>query len=130
MELLAVAAAKDIPMAAVTNSPRANAEMVLAGLGLTGHFQVVIIADELAHGKPHPMPYLEGLRRLGADAAASLAFEDSRSGIRSATSAGIATIGIGTSVSGPELVAAGAVAAVDDFRDDRVGQWMRKSLGI
>ena len=119
-----------VPIAAVTNAPRANAEMVLSGLGITGRFQALIIADELAHGKPHPLPYLEGLRALGADPAHSLAFEDSRSGIKSATAAGIATIGLATSLTEVELVAAGAVAAVSDFGDPQIAEWMRKRIGI
>jgi hypothetical protein len=36
-----------------------------------GHrFEGIVIGDELPHGKPQPMPYLEGLRTL------SIAFED------------------------------------------------------
>ena len=45
------------------------------------------------------MPYLEGLRAVNAAPDLSLAFEDSRSGVQSASAAGIATIGIRTSLS-------------------------------
>ena len=86
-------------MAAVTNAPRLNAEMMLAGLGIAHRFKALVIGDELHHGKPHPLPYLEGLRPLGAEAERSLAFEDSRSGVQSATAAGIATVGMLTSLS-------------------------------
>src|SRR3954466_8099394 len=99
MELLALADRANVPRVAVTNAPRLNAEMLLAGLGITGRFKVLVIGDELAQGKPHPMPYLEGLRAVGAFPTASVAFEDSRSGVESASSAGIATIGIRTSLS-------------------------------
>lgn len=118
-----------VPMAAVTNAPRVNAETILDGLGLRRRFRCIVIGDELAEGKPHPLPYLEGLRQLGASAGASLAFEDSRSGIRSATGAGLATIGLATSLAPDDLVAAGAVAAVRDFRDDRVAAWVARRLG-
>jgi phosphoglycolate phosphatase len=80
----------------------------------------VVIADELAHGKPHPLPYLEGLRLLGADAAHSLAFEDSRTGIISATGAGIATVGLATGLTPEQLVEAGAVIGVRDYTDPAV----------
>jgi phosphoglycolate phosphatase len=63
------------------------------------------------------MPYLEGLRAVGAAAHLSVAFEDSRSGIKSASGAGIATIGIRTSLGHGDLVAAGAVSTAADFDD-------------
>jgi beta-phosphoglucomutase-like phosphatase (HAD superfamily) len=69
IDLLARADSLGLPMAAVTNAPRANAEMVLAGLGVAHNFKALIIGDELAQGKPHPLPYLEGLRALDADGA-------------------------------------------------------------
>src|ERR1041385_178908 len=117
MALLARADRANIPMVAVTNAPRPNAEMLLSGLGIADRFRVLVIGDELAEGKPHPMPYLEGLRAVGAAAGTSLAFEDSRSGVRSASSAGIATIGIRTSLSHDDMVAAGAVMTAKAFDD-------------
>ncbi|XP_038903561.1 haloacid dehalogenase-like hydrolase domain-containing protein Sgpp [Benincasa hispida] len=47
--------------AAVTNSSRTNAELVISMLGLTGFFEVVIIGDECEHAKPHPEPCLKAL---------------------------------------------------------------------
>ena len=76
-----------------------------------------MIGDELDHGKPHPMPYLEGLRAVNAAPASSLAFEDSRSGIASACAAGIATVGIRTSLSHAEMIEAGARTTAATFED-------------
>jgi beta-phosphoglucomutase-like phosphatase (HAD superfamily) len=104
-------------MVAVTNAPRSNAELLLAGLGITTRFKAIVIGDELPHGKPHPLPYQEGLRFVGASAQVSIAFEDSRTGVQSATAAGIPTIGIRTSLSHADLVAAGAVASASSFDD-------------
>jgi phosphoglycolate phosphatase len=117
MTLLARADRADIPMVAVTNAPRLNAEMLLSGLGIMDRFRALVIGDELAHGKPHPMPYLEGLRAAGAIAGKSVAFEDSRSGIQSASAAGISTIGIRTSLAHDDMVAAGAVTTAINFDD-------------
>ena len=117
MTLLARADRADIPMVAVTNAPRLNAEMLLSGLGIMDRFKALVIGDELAHGKPHPMPYLEGLRAVGAAPNLSLAFEDSRSGVQSASTAGIATIGIRTSLSHADMVAAGAFMTAGTFDD-------------
>jgi HAD superfamily hydrolase (TIGR01509 family) len=118
--LLARADRANIPMVAVTNAPRLNAEMLLSGLGIAGRFKVLVIGDELTHGKPHPMPYLEGLRAVGAAPKASVAFEDSRSGVQSSSSAGIATVGIRTSLSHADMIAAGAVMSAKAFDDPKL----------
>jgi HAD superfamily hydrolase (TIGR01509 family) len=117
MTLLTLADRANIPMAAVTNAPRLNAEMLLSGLGIMHRFKSVVIGDELPHGKPHPMPYLEGLRAVNAAPNLSVAFEDSRSGIKSASTAGIATVGIRTSLSHADMVEAGALMTAKTFDD-------------
>jgi HAD superfamily hydrolase (TIGR01509 family) len=117
MTLLARADRADVPMVAVTNAPRLNAEMLLSGLGIMHRFKAVVIGDELAHAKPHPMPYLEGLRAVNAAPDLSVAFEDSRSGIKSACAAGITTIGIRTSLSHADMVEAGSRMTACTFED-------------
>jgi HAD superfamily hydrolase (TIGR01509 family) len=117
MTLLARADQANTPMVAVTNAPRLNAEMLLSGLGIIDRFKAVVIGDELAHGKPHPLPYLEGLRAVNAAAGLSVAFEDSRSGIQSAAAAGIATVGIRTSLGHADMIQAGARMTASSFDD-------------
>lgn len=117
MALLDRADAAGIPMVAVTNAPRLNAELLLSGLGISARFRAIVIGDELPYGKPHPLPYQEGLRFAGASAASSIAFEDSRSGVQSAAAAGIPTIGMRTTLSHADLVAAGAVASASAYDD-------------
>ncbi|MBP0116427.1 MULTISPECIES: HAD family hydrolase [Bradyrhizobium] len=117
MALLDRADAAGIPMVAVTNAPRLNAELLLSGLGITERFKAIVIGDELPHGKPHPLPYQEGLRFVGASAAGSIAFEDSRSGVQSAAAAGIPTIGMRTTLGHADLVAAGAIASASAYDD-------------
>jgi HAD superfamily hydrolase (TIGR01509 family) len=126
--LLALADRAGIPMVAVTNAPRLNAEMLLTGLGIVHRFKALVIGDELAHGKPHPMPYLEGLRAVGAAPGMSVAFEDSRSGVQSASAAGIATIGIRTSLGHADMVAAGAVMTARTFDDPELVQLVRTTM--
>ncbi|MEA2893881.1 MAG: hypothetical protein QOI05_4674 [Bradyrhizobium sp.] len=128
LELLALADRANVPMVAVTNAPRLNAEMLLAGLGIAERFKVLVIGDELAQGKPHPMPYLEGLRAVDAAPETSVAFEDSRSGVRSASSAGIATIGIRTSLSHADMVAAGAVMTAEAFDDPKLLEFVATAM--
>jgi HAD superfamily hydrolase (TIGR01509 family) len=126
MALLDLADRANVPMAAVTNAPRLNAEMMLAGLGIAHRFKALVIGDELPHGKPHPLPYQEGLRALGAAADASLAFEDSRSGVQSATAAGIATVGMLTSLTHADMIAAGAVMTAKDFENPELIAMVRR----
>lgn len=117
MALLDRADSAGIPMVAVTNAPRLNAELLLSGLGITHRFKALVIGAELPHGKPHPLPYQEGLGFVGAKAEASIAFEDSRTGVQSATAAGIPTVGIRTSLSHADLIGAGAVTSASAFDD-------------
>lgn len=117
MSLMARADRATIPMVAVTNAPRLNAEMLLAGLGIADRFKAVVIGDELTEGKPHPLPYLEGLRAVNAAPGLSVAFEDSRSGIKSASAAGIVTVGIRTSLSHADMIEAGALMTAASFDD-------------
>jgi HAD superfamily hydrolase (TIGR01509 family) len=117
MALLDHADRADVPMVAVTYAPRLNAELLLSGLGIAHRFKAIVIGEELAHGKPHPMPYLEGLRAVSAAAERCIAFEDSRSGIESASAAGITTVGIRTSVGHSDMIAAGAFMTAKNFDD-------------
>lgn len=124
VDLLAWAETREIKTAVVTNAPRANAEMMLAALGLADRFPVLVIADELARGKPDPLPYLTALERLGAKARSALAFEDSRSGVQAASAAGVETVGLLTGLDAQTLRANGAAAAIADFTDP----WLLEKL--
>lgn len=130
MALLDRSDAAGVPMAAVTNAPRLNAELMLDALGITHRFTCIVIGDEVAYGKPHPLPYLEGLRSLNGRAETSLAFEDSHTGIRSASGAGLATIGMVAALNHAQLIEGGAVAAAGDYNDAVVAQWLEKRLGL
>ena len=115
VEVVEWARSRGVRIAVVTNAPRANAELMLNGLGLADRIDALVIGDELARGKPDPLPYLTGLERLGADAHRALAFEDSLSGIRAASAAGIYTFGMRTALPAQTLRDAGANDVIDDF---------------
>jgi beta-phosphoglucomutase-like phosphatase (HAD superfamily) len=87
-----------------------------------------VIGDELPHAKPHPLPYLQALRAVNAAAEWSVAFEDSRSGIKSASSAGIATVGMRTSLSHVDLVQAGARLTAPAFDDPDLMRWLAATM--
>ena len=95
--LLDFADRRGLKCALVTNAPRANAEAVLAALGLEARLSIVVVGSELARSKPDPLPYLAALERTRALASGSVAFEDSPTGVRAAAAAGLAVVGVTTS---------------------------------
>jgi HAD superfamily hydrolase (TIGR01509 family) len=127
-ELLDFADRHGVKYALVTNAPMANAVAVLDAVGLHKRFAAVISADDLAHSKPHPLPYLHGLERLGAKAARSVAFEDARSGARSAVAAKIPLVGVTSSLDSATLLDLGAKIAVRDFADPEVRELFERQL--
>jgi HAD superfamily hydrolase (TIGR01509 family) len=128
VDLLAFADAHGLKRAVVTNAPRANADLVLSALGLNEQLPIRVIGVELERAKPDPLPYLTGLARTGASAAHSVAFEDSRSGVRSAAAAGLAVVGVTTSLDESALVEAGATIAIADYTDSRVVDFIRQRM--
>lgn len=127
--LLDFAEVRGVGLAVVTNAPRANAELMLATLGLAGRLPLLVIGAELPRSKPDPLPYATALRLTGADAVCSIAFEDSLSGIRSAAAAGLAVIGLTTGLDAATLVAAGAAFGVADFTDPRIDELIAERIG-
>jgi len=129
VELLRNAERAGCPTAIVTNAPRENARLLLAGLGMADRFAIIVYGEELERGKPHPLPYLTGLQLLGASADNAFAFEDSRSGIRAASAAGIRTFGVRTSLTDGQLREAGAFATIQDYRDGELRRHLRGLVG-
>lgn len=127
--LLEHAERSGIGMAVVTNAPRANAQHMLAAMGLAERFEHVLVAEELARAKPDPLPYLTGLERLGARADHALAFEDSVPGVTAASRAGILTVGLSTSQAPQVLLEAGAQLVVKNFDDERLWQLIAQMSG-
>lgn len=115
--LVARGRAEGWPMAVVTNAMRANAEAMLAAIGLEENFGVIVIGEECARGKPHPEPYLEAMRQLKVAPAGAIAFEDSPSGLRAARASGARTVAVLSGLGAEEARAAGAHHVIHDFTD-------------
>jgi HAD superfamily hydrolase (TIGR01509 family) len=126
--LLDFADRRGLKRAVVTNAPRANAEKVLAALGIGRRLPILVIGGELARSKPDPLPYLTALERTGAQAAHSVAFEDSLSGVRAAAAADLAVVGMTTTLDGAALIEAGATFAARDFTDPRIFELIETRL--
>jgi HAD superfamily hydrolase (TIGR01509 family) len=121
-ELMSQIDAQKIPKVAVTNAPRENADMMLKALQLDVWFkELVVLGGECEHAKPHPQPYIDGLRLLGLDpiedAKDCIVFEDSPSGATAAVAAGCFVVGVMTSQKAEHLLEVGVHMTVKDFEE-------------
>jgi HAD superfamily hydrolase (TIGR01509 family) len=108
-------ARRRMPLAVGTSASAYDVDHLLRGIGLLQHFPVVVTADDVTLGKPNPEVYMLAARRLCADPARCLVFEDSIVGIHAARAAGMRAIGVATAYPAAELHAAGAERVIDDF---------------
>ena len=84
-----------VPWAVVTSAPRdlAVRRMVAAGLPVP---EVLVAAEDVEHGKPHPDGYLRAAELLGSPPADCVAFEDAEPGVRAALEAGARVVVVGS----------------------------------
>jgi sugar-phosphatase len=92
----------------VTSGTRllASARLRYCGLPVP---KVLVTADDVAHGKPHPEPYLKGAELLGFKPADCLVIEDAPAGIQAARAGGMKVIGITSTYRADALEHADAV---------------------
>ncbi len=108
-ELIAALRAEGVAIGLASNSPAQLVALSLRTAGFDDVFATVVTADQVAAGKPAPDVYLEACRRLDADPRASVALEDSPTGVAAARAAGLHVIGV-PSLDGVDLSAAHLVA--------------------
>jgi HAD superfamily hydrolase (TIGR01509 family) len=82
------------PLGLASSSNREVIDAVLEAARIAEYFGATVSSEEVDRGKPAPDVYLEAARRLGVEAGACTAVEDSRNGIRSAHAAGMRVIAI------------------------------------
>ena len=78
-----------VRMAVVTTARRVDFDLIHEKRQLRQLMDFVLTREDYELAKPHPEPYLTGLRRLGATRAETLVVEDSARGLQSAVAAGI-----------------------------------------
>ena len=83
------ALSKHVRMAIVTTAKRVDFEIIHENRQITKFMDFVLVREDYNLGKPHPEPYLTGLRRFGAPKEETLVVEDSSRGLNSAVAAGI-----------------------------------------
>ena len=121
MKLLDWSEQSGLDLALVTSAPKENADLLLLRLRLQDRFPVMVLGEDIAESKPHPMPYITALERLNVSPDEAIAFEDSPPGISAVQGAGIYAVGVATSFSPDQLRHAGAQCVIEDFRAPQLG---------
>lgn len=103
--------------AIVTSGSRELAAARLRSRGLPVP-PILVTADDVVNGKPHPEPYLLGARRLGLAPDQCVVVEDAPAGLRSAADAGMRAVGVATTHPIEEL--AGATLTTRQLGDIQV----------
>lgn len=80
---------KYVRMAIVTTARRVDFEIIHEKRQIRQFMDFVLAREDCNFTKPHPEPYLTGLKRLGATKEETLVVEDSARGLNSAVAAGI-----------------------------------------
>jgi beta-phosphoglucomutase len=109
-------AAARVPVAIVSGAARTEIEPVVEAAGLADLVRVIVAAEDVDRGKPHPAGYLRALELLDGDLDASevLVLEDTEAGIASAKAAGMRCIAVlGTLAPGRLAAADEIVPAID-----------------
>ncbi|MBK9140861.1 MAG: HAD family phosphatase [Candidatus Melainabacteria bacterium] len=107
-DLLSAARENHKKLALVTGAHNDIVEALLKRLDWSSCFDAVITGESCAEHKPSPLPYLKALEALGLDSGDCLVIDDSANGIRSATAAGVASLGICLASDRQDLLGAGA----------------------
>jgi HAD superfamily hydrolase (TIGR01509 family) len=81
-------------LAVVSGASGKEVRDALAGIGVRDLFPVIVAAEDYAHGKPSPEPYLKGLAAVGSAPGRTLVIEDATPGIQAARAAGLRVIGV------------------------------------
>jgi beta-phosphoglucomutase-like phosphatase (HAD superfamily) len=94
-----------------------NVEFALSRLNMQPAPLTIVRGDEGLPGKPQPAIFLEAARRVGADPAHCIVFEDAPFGIEAARRAGMRAVAICSTHSAQELAGPHVLVAVRDYNE-------------
>jgi sugar-phosphatase len=97
-------------VAIVTSATRRLANVRLAAAGLEPP-AVMVCAEDVTHGKPHPEPYQRAADLLGVPPSRCIAFEDAPAGVAAAVAAGAHVVAVTSTVDGRWLTDAHEVVS-------------------
>jgi HAD superfamily hydrolase (TIGR01509 family) len=112
-------AARDLPLALASSSPRRLVHAVIEPLGVAPRLRAVVTGDDVERTKPAPDPFLLAARLLGVAPDRCVAFEDSLAGATSAHAAGMQVIAVPETERTRPLFVAVAHAIVGDLFEAR-----------
>jgi len=111
------AAARGLKLGVGSAGDRHNLAFAFSHLAMQPAPQAVVGGDEGLPGKPEPAIFLEAARRLGAQPADCIVFEDAPFGIEAARRAGMRAVAVCTGHSAAELAGPHVVAQVRDYHE-------------
>jgi HAD superfamily hydrolase (TIGR01509 family) len=115
-------AAARVPVGIVSGAALEEIEPVVKAAGLAESLTVIIAADHVSEGKPHPEGYLKAAGLLGVDPRDTLAFEDTEVGVASAKAAGMRCVGV------TRTLGAARLAQADELIPELSPEAMRRLL--
>jgi beta-phosphoglucomutase-like phosphatase (HAD superfamily) len=120
------ARARGLKIGVGTAGDRHNIAFAFSHLAMADAPHAVVGGDEGLPGKPEPAIFLEAARRMGADAAECIVFEDAPFGIEAARRAGMRAVAVCTSHSASELAGPHVLASVRDYNELISSEFLEK----
>lgn len=93
-KLIDQAVTHGLPQAVVSSAPRLNITTILEVLGRLDTFAVLVCAEDVSQGKPHPEGCITASRKLGVSPSNCIVLEDAPAGLQAASRAGMACVGV------------------------------------
>ncbi|MGI8891120.1 MAG: HAD family hydrolase [Chthoniobacterales bacterium] len=111
----------DVPCAVASSTHRLNIEVILDRIGLTDAFRVIVSAEDVSQGKPHPEVFLKAAEKLLLAPTRCVVFEDAHVGIAAAKAANMKVIAVTTTHAAEQLSGADLVVSrLDELTIERV----------
>lgn len=114
VETIRMLADLGIPQVCVSNSCRAVVDANLDAMGIASFIRFSISLDDVAEGKPSPIPYSMAAERLGLPTGSIVAIEDSFTGLASARAAGLYAVFYAAEAEGAGVTPDMTVTALSD----------------
>jgi HAD superfamily hydrolase (TIGR01509 family) len=107
---------RGFPMGLVSNCNRNVIEKIIDHFNIRKYFGAIVVGNECARTKPYPDPYMEAMNMFDTKSDRTIIFEDSKSGLLSASSVfPKCIVGVATNYTLKELKDNGANICIENF---------------
>lgn len=93
-DLLDFIESHNLPKGVATSSSHGYVQRVVGPFGLLPRFNLILAAEDVTQGKPHPEIYLKAAHKLGIAPSEMMVLEDSQNGTNAAASAGAVAVAV------------------------------------